>query len=175
VSTVLSDFTLGSILLGVALILLVVLFLARPFAAPKTRQAANSPAKPGELENLMARKEAILRQIRELDDDHDTAKIAPELYQRARPELVSQAALLVKQIDERGVVTAVLPGAIDEEIEAAVQQVRSRRNRQATGGTGTATNLCPQCLNPFTPTDRYCSQCGHILSAEPQAAGAGGN
>ena len=175
-NAILSDFTLGSILLGAALVLVVVLFLARPFAGHKTGRDGDAGEQRDEVDGLFLRKEAILHQIRELDDDFETAKIAPELYRRARPELVTQAALLMKQIDEPNPAPATaLSGEIDRQIEATVRQMRARSGRQPTLEDGAAATLCPQCLNPVGTGDRFCSQCGHILIPEPQAAGATGN
>ena len=50
-----------------------------------------------EVDGLVLRRDALLRQIRDLDDDMEAAKVAPELYQRNRPLLVRQAAVIMQQ------------------------------------------------------------------------------
>ena len=55
-----------------------------------------------EVDGLVLRRDALLRQIRDLDDDMEAAKVAPELYQRNRPQLVRQAAVIMQQLDAHG-------------------------------------------------------------------------
>ena len=76
--------TLGSVLLGIALLLLVILYLARPFV---TAEDEAMRLDREEVDSLLLHRDALLRQIRDLDDDLEAAKVAPELYQRNRPQL----------------------------------------------------------------------------------------
>lgn len=187
-SSFLANLTIGSILLGGALVLIVILFLARPFAKGEDedrrigREAVDA---------LLLRKESLLRDIRELDDDYEAAKVAPELYQRARPQLLRQAALVMKQLDERGYVEAAeipadvdarieaavrrarTPQQIDDQIEAAVRQARARAAAPASDPTGNgAPRFCPSCGRPVEPGDRFCPKCGRNLIAENHPAQA---
>ena len=68
--------TLGSIPLGVALVVIVVLYLARPFAVAEDEAVRLDRE---EVDGLVLRRDALLRQVRELDDDMEAAKVAPEL------------------------------------------------------------------------------------------------
>ncbi|HRJ21145.1 MAG TPA: hypothetical protein PLF84_19005, partial [Bryobacteraceae bacterium] len=45
-----------------------------------------------EIDGLLLRKESLLRENRELDDDYESAKVAPEMYMAARPQMVRQPA-----------------------------------------------------------------------------------
>jgi hypothetical protein len=151
---VIAGLTLGSVLLGIALLLIVILYLARPFVVPEDEAVRLDRE---EVDSLVLRRDALLRQIRDLDDDMEAAKVAPELYQRNRPQLVRQAAVIMQQLDAhgyghpspdapsalgRGTATAASPDApsplgrgmgrgsatapdIDAQMEAAVRRLRT--------------------------------------------------
>lgn len=174
--------TLGSILLGAALALVVLLFLARPFAA---REDEATRLGREEIDALFLRKESLLRQIRELDEDFESAKVAPELYRHTRPRLVKEAAIVMKQLDDLGYVEATAATDIDAQIEAAVRRLRApepideqieaaaRGTRVQSAAQATdAARFCPQCGNRVESDDRFCSKCGGALTPTPQAAGA---
>ena len=186
-TTFLTGLTLGSILLGGALVVIVVLYLARPFALPED-EAARVDRET--LDGLLLRKDALLRDIRELDEDYEAAKVAPEMYRAARPKMVKQAAILMKQLDEAGyadtptvavdaqsvdaqIEAAVsrlrTPEQIDAQIEAAIRQTRQQPPAPATNGT---TQYCPQCGRRVEPDERFCARCGRKLSEEPQPSQA---
>lgn len=173
--------TIGSILLGVALVVIVALYLLRPFAFPEDDAIRLDRE---EVDGLVLRREGLLRQIRELDDDMESAKVAPELYQHRRPQLVKQAALIMQQLDAHGYqetpITADLdaqieaavkrlrtPEEIDADIEAAVRQARERRPAPANGAATSAASFCPQCGRRVEADDRFCPKCGHNLAGEP--------
>lgn len=192
-SSFLSNLTIGSILVGAALVLIVALYLARPFAMPDDEEER---VQREEIDGLFLRKEALLRDIRELDDDYESAKVAPELYMRTRPQMVRQAAVLMKQLDEHGYVepgdgssvdvddqieAAVkrlrTPQQLDEQLEAAIRQARQKPavSSPATGAsvtTNSAIQFCPQCGRRVEPDDRFCPQCGHNLVQESSPAQA---
>lgn len=200
-SSFLAGLTLGSILLGAALVILVLLFLARPFAVAEDEEERIDREA---IDALLLRKESLLRDIRELDDDYESAKVAPELYQRARPQMVKQAALIMKRLDEAGYVersdapageltpdvdarieAAVrqarqkptpTPEQLDEQIEAAVKRARAQSAAPASTATATAANgvirFCPQCGRRVDPDDRFCPKCGHNLLQDNQPAQA---
>lgn len=154
--------TIGSILLGLALLFVVVLFLARPFiAGNQAEDETRSEAEIADLETLLFRKERLLREIKELDEDAESAKIAPELYQRRRAEVVMQAALVMQQIDAQyPAADTDLPDELDVAIEAAV---RRRREAKPAAPDDRSGGYCPQCGRPVDPDDHFCASCGHTL------------
>ena len=192
-SSFLSNLTIGSVLLGAALLLIVVLYLARPFAMPDDEEERLNRE---EIDGLFLRKEALMRDIRELDDDYESSKIAPELYMRTRPQMVKQAAILMKQLDEHGYVEASVeppvavnaqsvdaqieaavqqlrtPQQLDEQLEAAIRQARQKRAVSTTVPAHRATLFCPQCGRRLEPDDRFCPKCGHNLVQESNPAQA---
>ncbi len=188
-SSFLSGLTIGSMLLGAALVLIVVLYLARPFAMPEDEvRRVNRET----IDGLLLRKESILRDIRELDDDYEGAKVAPELYMARRPQMVKQAALIMKQLDDHGFIevddavpadvdaqieAAVrrvrTPQQLDEQLEAAIQQARRKPAAPAAAPVVAAngeSHYCPQCGRRVEPEDRFCPKCGQNLVQESKPA-----
>lgn len=87
--------TIGSILLGLALLIGVGLFVTRPvFVHDRHRHRRMSQRKA-----LTLQKEAILMEIRALDFDFETGKVAEDEYQQQREAYVAEAAELLKRID----------------------------------------------------------------------------
>ncbi len=153
--------TIGSTLIGVALVLLVGLYLARPFL--KREIISDHPAT--RREQLLNEKEAILTQIQQLDFDVDTGKIPSEVHQSQREEMVAEAAQILKALDE----LESHPSAIDAEIEAAVARIRQGDTAvaepvsAARNGKG---GYCSQCGSPTDAGDKFCTNCGHKLQSQ---------
>lgn len=166
--------TLGSLLLGFALLVLVLLYLARPFAVGEDEAVR---LEREEVDGLILRRDALLRQVRELDDDMEAAKVAPELYQRVRPQLVKQAAVLMQKIDAHAPAAAVAPD-LDAQIEAAVRRLRAPeevdadiesaiRAARSTAKAAPANTFCPRCGRRVEADDRFCPKCGYAFTQEP--------
>jgi hypothetical protein len=140
---------IGSIFLGLALLLLVALFLARPLLLKHSQPHG---AYANERHQLEQEKEAYLGEIRALDFDHETGKIPTEVYQLQRDQLRSEAAAILKTLDE-------LPeadGDVYAQIEAAVA---SRRHQQALSANGQI-SYCTACGQPLDQGDKFCASCG---------------
>lgn len=177
--------TTGSILLGLALVVLVGLYIGRPLMTPK----ADSQRKPSQHSELLATKESYLIQIKSLEFDFSTGKIPDDIYQQQRAVLVTEAAETLKKIDEieaAAMASAPQPVAIpepsvsgtdlDADIEAAVS--RLRRSHQAPTPSGLEQDVespvtlaadrsepkfCPQCGQGTDPGDKFCVNCGTKL------------
>ena len=147
--------TSGSILLGLALLLLVALVLARPFLLRQRPRRERTTLRPA----LLARKETLLAQIRELDFDHDTGKVPDELYQPQRQQYIQEAAAILQHLEQ------VAPPAgpaneIEAAIEASVARLRQTERERANGHH----RYCPQCDRPVIQSDNFCAVCGHKLN-----------
>lgn len=163
--------TIGAILLGVALAVLVGLILARPLL----QASREEQGRLSQRQLLLAEKEAILAQIRDLDFDHDTGKMPDEIHQHQRAQLMNKAADILKQLEQLAGKTPLptvpaVDGAADDvdvDIEAAVARLRQTRQGQiapkprlaSTNGGG----FCPQCGSRFDAGDNFCVSCGHKL------------
>ncbi len=156
--------TIGTILLGLALLALVALYLARPFLAPDPQQHRTTRR-----QSLLTQKELFLDQIRALDFDFDTNKVPEAVYKKQREHLFGEAKALLQQLDELESHLAAdsslanSSDAVDAEIEAAIARLRQARPR-ATDGNGHAA-YCTQCGQPAGPGDKFCAYCGHKIHA----------
>lgn len=147
--------TIGSILLALALIIIVGIFIARPFILPRQR-----PPRLTERQALLAQKDALLAQIKALDFDAETGKELPEYYQLEREALVKRAAGVLQRLDESV--------NVDHEIEAAVSDLRQRLHQPSPQGA----NFCANCGQPVEPTDNFCTSCGQALKpSSPSLSG----
>lgn len=141
--------TIGSILFGLALIIVVGLFLARPFfKAPEKVQAA------GRRQQLAAQKAGILEAIRALDFDHDTGKLPDQEYEQQRAALMNDAATILKELD------TMPAGPQDEDIYAQIEAAVSTIRQQRAGQTSTAVQFCTACGQGLDADDNFCPRCG---------------
>lgn len=91
----------GSLLLGIALLLIVGLVVIRPLLSPSTEEAtfAHAAAPVTMRQALEAQKDALLEQIRDLDFDHETGKVPEDRYRQRREKLAAEAADIFRQLD----------------------------------------------------------------------------
>ncbi len=72
------------------------------------------------LADLLARKDALLRSIKELEFDHRMGKVDDETFQRLDQELRRQAVVLLKQIER----LAPESTGLDQQLEEAIARHR---------------------------------------------------
>ena len=172
--------TIGSIFLGLALLVVIGLFVTRPlFVRDPHRRRRMS-----ERQALLAQKEAVLVEIRSLDFDYETGKVPESDYQEQREAYIGEATDLmmrIDQLDEAYLETAGEPDpALQAEsqydpIEAAIARRRVKTEAvpepeaPIPAGENGRSSFCPQCGQPADAGDRFCAHCGHQL-AQPQHA-----
>jgi hypothetical protein len=159
---------LGSLLLGLALLILVAAYIARPLferEAAKPLAAALDSA-------LLAERDNVLTALRDLDFDHSTGKIAAEDYQAQRAALVSRGAAILQQLDAG----AGPAEDLEAQIEAAIAARRQRDGAQPRSdlevaapaarveSLETPTHFCPNCGTPALEGDKFCARCGKRLT-----------
>lgn len=149
------SFTIGSFLLALALLLVLALFLARPFFDPAYRSREDGET-VSERDALLKQKETLLESIRALDFEHETGKVPTEVYELQRSDLVAQTATVLHQLDDMDAPAA--DAEVIADIEAAVRDLRRKRPTARV-----ATQFCPQCGQPVDNNDRFCASCGHQL------------
>ena len=174
-----------ALLLGLTLAAGLALFIGRPL-----RQARRSSELEPQLDTLLARRESLYTQIRELDFDHATGKITDADHGPLRAQLVGKAAGVLRQIDALNAAAqgdAALEAAIagrrrrksaaviDAELEAAIA-ARRKRQLDAAPSAGAEleaaiaarrkTLVCPNCGKPVSAGDAFCARCGATLGAQ---------
>jgi hypothetical protein len=172
---------LGSLFLTIGLLILVGLFISRPFFEQKSRALTQEEH---EVSSLLAEKDRTLNALHELDFDHTLGKVPEEDYPVQRAILVESGVQIMRRLDERleqvsprlaqdnleAAIAArslrepVAPlavggnqsgnGIIDDEIEALIANRRRDRGEKAVG-------FCPKCGGPLHTSDRFCPRCGN--------------
>ena len=142
---------IGSILLGLSLLIIVGLFLAWPLLSAKPLPRSSSDKR----RQLEQEKESYLNEIHALDFDHETGKIPTDVYEQQRAQLLNGAAAVLKALDEM----PAADGDVYSQIEAAVAE---RRHQHAMSSNGQA-GYCTQCGQPLDLGDKFCARCGQPL------------
>ena len=152
---------LATILIGLALILLVGAYLARPFL---DRTSVRVTAVDHERSALLAGREHVLAALEELDMDHTMGKLDEQDYRQQRAELLGEGADVLRRLDQleppAGPVQPTTEPAdqvIADEIERQVEQLRAMSKATPSGA------FCPACGQKILAGDRFCTQCGEPL------------
>jgi hypothetical protein len=169
---------IGAIFLLLAVVLLVTLFVARPFIENRRMTAVSSAEH--ELSALMAERDRLITSLQELDFDHTLGKIPAEDYPNMRAGLMQQAADVLRKLDgfqpqasapsdaesriEAVIATRRADAAVqksaapvsDDDLEALIAARKSARKEKSAG-------FCPKCGKPVLHSDRFCPHCGKSI------------
>lgn len=179
---------IGSIFLILGLLVVVGIFISRPFFE---RQAKPVTQAEHQRSALLAERDRIINALQELDFDHAMGKLPEEDYPAQRALLLQQGADVLRQLD--AFEPAVQRGALSEEAEARLEAAIAARRGEVSlpvGANGSsvrtvaaspddalevliagrrrtrkekAAGFCPQCGNPVQVSDRFCPKCGTTL------------
>lgn len=169
----------GAIFLILALIILVGLFVSRPFFSLQTpvEPQIDTERKAHDLSALLADRDRLLTALQELDFDNTLGKIPAEDYPTQRSELTQSAARVLRALDQAQHQAAA--SSAEERVEQAVaarradvvsrpvaadqddleQLIASRRTQRQEKSSG----FCPKCGKPASKSDKFCSRCGATL------------
>jgi hypothetical protein len=168
---------IGSIFLILAVLIPVVIFIARPLLE---RKATAVTVEEHDYSALLAERDRVLTALQELEFDHTLGKIPEEEYPTQRASLMRYGAEILRQIDEY----EGLPDetAVDDRLEAAIASrkaattavidpddeleviIAARRREQKSNGQSKTGGFCPQCGNCVRENDRFCPKCGEALA-----------
>jgi hypothetical protein len=173
---------IGSIFLILGLLVIVAIFISRPFFEHKIFAAGQAGH---EQSSLLAERDRLLDTLQELDFDYALGKIPEDDYPIQRAALVQQGVQILRALDEY---QAEAPAqAAEARLEAAIAARRVELAAQPAGANGAAIRLvaaspddnlealiasrrrarsekssgfCPQCGKPVQKSDRFCPKCG---------------
>jgi hypothetical protein len=170
---------IGAIFLILALVLLIALFVSRPFMEQRRLTVVTS--EEHELSALMAERDRLITALQELDFDHTLGKIPAEDFPGMRAELMRQAAEVLRKLDgfqpqlaaedaenrieaviaARRADAAVSKAApekamSDEDLELLIASRKAGRPEKSGG-------FCPKCGKPILRSDRFCPHCGKSI------------
>ncbi len=167
---------LGALFLILALLVLVGLFVSRPFM--ESRRSFAISAQEHELSSLMAERDRLITALQELDFDHVLGKIPAEDYPNMRAALLGQAADVLRLIDEIQPQETAMPNA-ETRVESAIAARRADASRAKSPDSAPTEDdmedliaarraqrkeksggFCPNCGKPVLRSDRFCPSCG---------------
>lgn len=142
------------------LLLAVVYLIVRPYLLPLRY------AQEVSLEQLRADRERLRAQLRELDADFETGKLAPAEYERLRARRLQQIEATTRAIREAEGLQEPVPGphgdaAPEEALDRELERRIAARKHLLAQLEGTS---CPSCATPVQPEDRFCRRCGADLA-----------
>lgn len=179
---------LGSFFLILALLIVVALFVARPFFENKSQSVTEQEH---QISALMAERDRVINALQELDFDYQMGKIPEEDYPVERNALMQLGAETLRALDElqksnesvsaeerlENVIAARRADAarVRKPVPAGVASggnngempvrddletiIASRRRQQEEKAGG----FCPQCGGPVHRSDKFCPRCGVSL------------
>ncbi len=171
----------GAIFLALAVLVLVSLFVSRPFI--ESRRAYAISAEEHELSHLLAERDSLITALQELDFDHVLGKIPVEDYPNMRAALLAHAADVLRRIDELQPAKTPAVGDAESRVEAAIAARRADASAAAKFPTSAPTDddledrlaarraqrkeksggFCPNCGKPVLRSDRFCPSCGKAV------------
>lgn len=133
-----------------------------------TRQAPPLAVEDDRLTDLLARKDTVLRSIKELEFDYHVGKLSAEDHQRFGERLNRQAIGLIQQLEKIAPESATLDAMLEAEIAQRRQTVdKTRIPAVATpvvvangAGSVAQARFCTQCGKRVETTHKFCANCG---------------
>lgn len=128
--------SIEGLVVAVFIALLVLLLVGLPLLSRPKSQTSAALLREKQRERLLVYYERVLRNIRDLDEDHALGKIATGEYQPERERWAARGVQVLKALetlDEQPMIAptsaddAAIDHAIDDAIEAAVRDVRRSR------------------------------------------------
>lgn len=175
---------LGAILLILALSLLVALFVAQPFLERRAFKMVSAEEHASSA--LMAERDRLIGALQELDFDNTLGKIPAEDYPVMRAQLLTQAADVLRKLDE-----LTLPGEksrekqtqaedrVESEVAARREDAALERKARISGKDDDIEELlaarrasrkektagfCSKCGKPLMKSDKFCPACGNSIA-----------
>jgi len=170
---------IGAIFIGLALLVLTVPVVVRPFRQNQSKRTG-AGQRQGQASftghELKPQREQVLAALRDLDFDYQTGKIAEQDYTLLRSELLAQAAQLIQSQETEDEAIEKLIRARREALSVVEARKCSQCGRKLSAddcfcsACGQPVGVsCPQCGKSITSEDRFCSACGEPVEAKSEA------
>jgi len=149
-------------------------WILKPLFAESEDVKAFSPEDQQVLE-LEERRDTIYATIKDLKQDLEDNKITETDFQQLRAELMQQAAIILRQLDQ---LTGDADLRLNAKIDALLTDFQANANGNAADSAlaqsvraeilqeikAPSKTLCPNCSHPVAPEDTFCTQCGTPLT-----------
>jgi hypothetical protein len=136
------------------LLIAVAYLIGRPFVAPLRYEREAS------IEQLLADRERLRAQLRELDMDFETGKLARDDYERIRARRLQQIETTTHAIHDAEPAEAEPRPTVGVDAEELERRVAARKRVLAE----LEVRSCPGCAHATDTEDRFCRRCGADLA-----------
>jgi len=155
----------------IILAVLVTLVVAAWVVAPLVRGVVTlDPPEPRAVA-LLARREAILASLRDLDADHADGRLGAADHAALRRDLVARGAATLAALDRLAADAAGRAAALAADVEAEVEALGGGARAGVAASDGVANIRCPVCGRQGGAGDRFCAGCGRRLGGEGDGVG----
>lgn len=134
--------SIGSILIGIAMLALAIPFVISPLIGGKRKESQGE--NPQDLNSSGDRHRGLLLALRDLEFDHQIGKITDEDYTDLRATLLVQAGAALEDQEKH-------EADLDAKLEQAIQMRRAKQSKP---------QICSQCGTILESSARYCRTCG---------------
>lgn len=128
--------SLEGLVLSLSILVIVGLFVAAPLIGRRLNKAAAAQELIRQRERLTLRYEALLMNLRDLEEDYSTGKIDTARYQADRETYLQRGVVILTELDGLGGAAPLVgetsaehDAAVDHDIEAAVAAYRAKLAR----------------------------------------------
>jgi len=178
---------IGSIFFLLALLILVIFFIAQPFLSRQRVPARPHGHAKQQASLLRAERARVIQALQELDFDYSLGKVPEEDYPAQRNALLSHGAEVLQKLDalqpqspareagdqlekaladRRKALSQASAEISTTEPNVDLEALIAARRRARNGSTPRekAIGFCPQCGKPIQKSDRFCPKCGTELA-----------
>lgn len=169
---------IAALFLTLAVLTLVTLYIAQPYAQRITRRGR---LQDHDLSALLAEYDRTVSSLQEIDFDYTLGKIPDDDFPKQRADLLTRGAEVLRQLDtlqsqsdhqedaryrleaavaaRRADASAKKPAIPieDDDLEALIAKRRKSHKHKSAG-------FCPRCGKPILTSDRFCPSCGKAVS-----------
>ncbi|MCC6170188.1 MAG: zinc ribbon domain-containing protein [Caldilineaceae bacterium] len=173
----------ATVIIAGAISAVAIFYVMRPLLAPGP---AAQVIEDDKLSELVGRKDAALKAIKDLEFDYRVGKLSEEDYQRLDQRLRRQAIALIQQVEN----LAPQSSTLDERLEAQIAAMRKVQPQAAIAlsegdrplvvpvpaarpGNGAASRYCTNCGHLLEPAHKFCANCGAPAAAPALVSGDG--
>lgn len=125
--------SLEGLVLSLSILVIVALYVAAPLIGRRLNKAAAEQELIRQRERLTLRYEALLMNLRDLEEDYSTGKIDTERYRADRETYMQRGVAILTELDSIGGSVPMVgdtavdhDAAVDHDIEAAVAAYRAK-------------------------------------------------
>jgi hypothetical protein len=154
--------TLLLLLAGLAMLLVAVWWIATPVVKGVVSTSEPDPRAVA----LLARREAVLASLRDLEADHRDGRLSDQQYNDLRKRALAEGAATLAALDSIAEQSETRAAKVVAELEAELAKAGGG-DRPVAEPVDRAVNFCPACGERCGSGDRFCAGCGERL---PKAA-----